>query len=379
MKRAVFQSTPAAFPRLTLAVALCGLAGSCSKAPPASSAPSVAVARTVRSRLATVMTLQGEFYPYQDILVFAKVSGYVSDIRVDIGDCVKVGGMIATIEVPELSDQLASTVAGEQHAEADYAIAHLNYQRLAAVNQTQPNLVAQQEIDDAQAKDSATFAAVSIAKADVAKYRALTDYTRIVAPFTGVITKRFADLGSLIQAGTSSGTMPLVELAEDDLLRLRFPVPESETPLIHLGKEVQCTVAAVHRSFTGKIVRDEWAIDRSTRTMIAEVDVPNSDGRLKAGMYATVVLPLQTAPDALAVPLQALSGEEHPTVMVLGADGFLSERRVNVGLKTATSAEISSGLAEGDLVVVGGRGGLRPGDKAVGQAVDLETNPSSTP
>jgi RND family efflux transporter MFP subunit len=335
----------------------------------------VAVARTARTRLASAMTLQGEFHPYQDILVYAKVSGYVSAIRVDIGDRVKAGDMIATLEVPELSDQLAAAAAGELHAEADNAIAHLNYQRLAAVNQTQPNLVAQQDVDDAQAKDNATAAAVSLAKADAAKYRTLMDYTRIVAPFTGVITKRFADLGSLIQAGTSSGTVAMVELAEDDLLRLRFPVPEAETPLIHLGKTVQCTVDAVHRTFTGRIVRDEWAIDRSTRTMIAEVDVPNSGGDLKAGMYATIVLPLRTAPDALAVPLQALSGGEHPVVMVLGADGILSERQVNVGLQTETAAEISSGLAEGDLVVVGDRSGLHSGDKAAGRLTDAEAQP----
>jgi RND family efflux transporter MFP subunit len=243
------------------------------------------------------------------------------------------------------------------------------------VNRTQPNLIAQQDLDDAQAKDSATAATVSLARADAAKYRTLMDYTRIAAPFAGVITKRFADLGSLIQEGTSSGTMPIVELAENDLLRLRFPVPESETPLIHVGKAVQCSVDAVHRTFAGKIVRDEWAIDRSTRTMIAEVDVPNSGGDLKAGMYATVVLPLQTAPDAVAVPLQALSGGEQPTVMVVEADGTLSERPVKVGLETATEAEISTGLAEGELVVVGDRSALHPGDKAVGRLTDAGARP----
>jgi RND family efflux transporter MFP subunit len=321
------------------------------------------------------MSLQGEFHPFQDILVYAKVSGYVSAIRVDIGDRVKAGDLIATLEVPELKDQLAAAAASEQRAETENAIAHLNYQRLADVNRSQPNLVAQQDLDDAQAKDSASAATVAVAKADAARYRALMDFTRIEAPFAGVVTKRFADLGSLIQAGTSSGTMPLVELAEDDLLRLRFPVPEAETPLIHKDKTVQCTVDAIHRTFSGKIVRDEWAIDRSTRTMIAEVDVPNTDSELKAGMYATIVLPLQSATDVLAVPLQALSGEEHPSVMVLGADGILSEHRVGVGLRTASSAEITSGLREGELVVVGDRSGLHAGDKAAPGPIDPEPHP----
>jgi RND family efflux transporter MFP subunit len=361
--------------RVAGAAALVALAASCSKAPEARGAPTVAVARTARTRLASTMTLQGEFHPYQDVLIYAKVSGYVSAIRVDIGDRVKAGDLIATLEVPELKDQLAAAAAGELHAETENAIAHLNYQRLTGVNQAQPNLIAQQDLDDAQAKDSASAATVSLAKADASKFRTLMDYTRITAPFAGVITKRFADLGSLIQAGTSSGTMPLVELAEDDLLRLRFPVPEAETPLIRPGKSVQCTVDAVHRTFAGSIVRDEWEIERSTRTMIAEVDVPNPGGELKAGMYATIVLPLQTASGVLTVPLQSLSGDERPSVMVLGADGVLAERQVRTGLRTADAAEVSSGLEEGDLVVVGDRSGLHTGDRAVGRPVDPDTQP----
>ena len=290
-------------------------------------------------------------------------------------ETIKAGDLIATLEVPELNDQLAAATAGETHASTENAIAHLNYQRMVGVNKTQPNLIAQQDLDDAQAKDSASAATVALAKADAAKYRTMTDYTRIAAPFAGVITKRFADLGSLIQAGTSSGTMPLVELAEDDLLRLRFPVPEAETPLIHVDKTVQCTVDAVHRTFAGRIVRDEWAIDRSTRTMIAEVDVPNPDSTLKAGMYASIVLPLQTASGVLAVPLQALSGDEHPSVLVLGGDGVLAVHQVGVGMRTADSAEITSGLDEGDLVVVGDRSGLLPGEKASGRPVDTGSQP----
>jgi RND family efflux transporter MFP subunit len=321
------------------------------------------------------MTLQGEFHPYQDILVYAKVSGYVSAIPVDIGDRVKAGDLIATLEVPELRDQMTAAVAEQQHAETENAIAHLDYERLVGVNRSQPNLIAQQDLDEAQAKDAATAASVALARAEAAKYRTMVSYTRITAPFAGVITKRFADLGSLIQAGTSSGTVPIVELAEDDLLRLRFPVPEAETPLIHADKPVRCAVDAVHRAFEGRIARDAWDIDRSTRTMIAEVDVPNPGGDLKAGMYATIVLPLETAPNALAVPLQALSGDEHPTLMVLGANGTLSERPVTVGMRTANSVQIASGLAEGDLVVVGDRGGLKPGDKAAPRVVDAEPQP----
>jgi len=348
-------------PGILAGLALLAL-GACSKSPPPPETRVVAVVKTARTRLANTMTLQAEFEPYQDILVHGKVSGYVNLIRVDIGDRVKAGDLIATLEVPELSDELEGATASEQRARADHAVAHLDFQRLQEVKQSQPNLIAQQELDDVTAKDDASAAALAAAKAEADRYRALMSYTRITAPFAGVITKRFVDLGSLIQAGTSSNSEPLVELAQDDLLRLRFPIPEAETPAIHAGEEVKVSVGALHRSFSGRIVRDAWAIDRSTRTMLAEVDVPNADDTLKAGMYASIVLPLEEADNVLAVPLQALSPGDAPTVLVVGSGGAVEARTVSVGLRTASRAEIRSGLREGDAVIVSDRGGLNPGD-----------------
>jgi RND family efflux transporter MFP subunit len=229
------------------------------------------------------------------------------------------------------------------------------------VNKNQPNLVAQQDLDDAEAKDAATEAAAATAKADAERFSTLSDYTRVLAPFDGVITKRFVDNGSLVEAGTSPNAGPVVELAENELLRLRFPVPEAETPLVHLGGSVGVTVDALHKAFTGKIARDAWDIDRSTRTMIVEVDVPNPDAVYKAGMYASVTLDVQDASGVLAVPLQALSSGDSPSILVVGAGDALELRPVVVGMRTATLAEIRSGLSEGDLVVVGDRSGLGPG------------------
>lgn len=345
---------------------------------PAQQPRTVAVTRVVRRTLSDRMTVQADFHPFQDIAVHAKVSGYVSMIRVDIGDRVKAGDLLANLEIPELQDNLnkanADLQASEQEvarAEADYANAHQIYQRLQDVARAHPNLVAQQELDTTKAKDAAALGALGAAKqhrqgaqAEVSRVNTLIAYSHITAPFSGIITKRFADVGALIQAGTSSSTqaMPLVQLAEDDLLRLWFPVPEAETPLIENGKTVDVTVPALNDTFKGTIARYAWQIDLATRNMTTEVDVKNPDGRIKAGMYAYVKLPLREAKDALVVPVQALSTTDPPDVLVVNGAGTLERRQVTVGLRTANEAEIQSGLNPGDEVVIGNRADLRPGE-----------------
>jgi RND family efflux transporter MFP subunit len=347
----------------------------------------VPVVRAVRENLQTDVTLQGEFIPYQDIMVHAKVSGYVSMIKVDIGDRVKQGDLLATLEIPELQDNInkakASLSATEQEideAQADYRNLDQIYQRLADVAKAHPTLVAQQDLDTAKSKEVAALGALGAAQqhrdeaqAELGRLNTLAAYENITAPFDGIITNRFADLGSLIQAGTSSDTqsLPLVQLAQDSLLRLRFPVPEAQTPLIENGRKVEITVPALDRTFIGRIIRYAWLINRSTRTMTTEVDVENPQGVIKAGMYAYVKLPLRVANQALAVPLQALTIGDSPTVMVLAKDGRLEERKVKVGIRTADKAEIVNGLEAGDPVVVGNRAGLDAGEKVKPKFVDL--------
>jgi RND family efflux transporter MFP subunit len=358
-----------------------------SQSPNAAESKVVPVVRTVRENLQTDVTLQGEFIPYQDIMVHAKVSGYVSMIKVDIGDRVKQGDLLAKLEIPELQDninrakaKLSATGQEIDEAQANYTNLHLLYQRLADVAKAHPSLVAQQDLDTAKSKEIGALGALGAAQehrdeaqAELGRLNTLAAYENITAPFDGIITNRFADLGSLIQAGTSSDTqsLPLVQLAQDSLLRLRFPVPEAQTPLIENGKQVEITVPALDRTFIGTIIRSAWLINRSTRTMTTEVDVENPQGLIKAGMYAYVKLPLRVAHQALAVPLQALTIGDSPSVMVLAKDGRLEERKVKVGIRTADKAEVVSGLEEGDPVVVGNRAGLDAGEKVKPKFVDL--------
>jgi RND family efflux transporter MFP subunit len=339
----------------------------------------VAVARVTRQDLYSEQTFYAEFRPYVEVELHAKVSGYVRQMKVDFGDRVKAGQLLATLEVPELGDELQNAVATEQKAEADYTNAHKLYQRLAAVNsKAHPDLVPQQDIDTAEAKDRTTFAAIAAAKADVAKYQSLVDYTRITAPFDGVITKRYADPGALIQAGTASDTqaLPLVRVSDNYRLRLDFPVDLRYVKDIHVGDPVEVQVESLgDKILSGKITRSSLRVDDATRTMTAEIEVPNPNLELVPGMYARVVLKVQRCPQALAVPTEAVArggtqaGAEggKATVYIVNSEQRVEERAVMLGLETPASYEVLSGLKEGDLVLVGDRSKV-----TVGQQVEAK-------
>jgi RND family efflux transporter MFP subunit len=190
-------------------------------------APTAPAARVQREDLSKIVPIPAEFRPYVEVELHAKVSGYLDKMNVDFGDRVKAGQLLATIEIPELHDELNNALAVERRADADYTNAHLDYTRLADVNKEHANLVAQQDIDAAQAKDNMAAAAVGAAQADVGKYRTLVGYTQITAPFDGVITHRYVDPGALVQAGTSTeNTQPLLEISDNYHLRLDFFVSE---------------------------------------------------------------------------------------------------------------------------------------------------------
>jgi RND family efflux transporter MFP subunit len=362
----------------------------------ANNEPIVSVAKLEREDLTEDLWLSAEFHPYQEVSLHSKVTGYLKSIAVDYGDHVKAGQKIAELEVPELEDELAKARSAYQaslqdvkKAEADFSQADIVYQRLLGVSKEHPKLVAQQELDDARTKHDAMNGALGAARQRVAesqseidRTKTLFDYTTITAPFEGIITRRYVDPGALIQAGTassSSQSAPIVDLAQQSLLRLVFPVPESATPTIRDGAPVEIAVTALNEKFQGTISRFAGKVDRSTRTMHTEVDVPNPDDRYTPGMYAFVRIILKEAKHTLAVPIQALAGGDRPSVFIINKDGVIEERTVTVGLQTPDKVEIKEGLAEGDLVIVGRRNGARPGQKAVGKIAEPAKTTDSTP
>jgi RND family efflux transporter MFP subunit len=361
--------------------------------PGASAAPPiVAVARAGPASLAKTVVLTAEFRPFQSIEVHAKVAGYVKQIMVDVGDRVKAGQTLAVLEVPEMSDDVERANAAHKRTEADvehakdelkraqaaHQASHLIYQRLFDVSKQRPNLVAEQEIDDAKAKDLASEAGVSAAKSALAaaeqsvavsqvdqqRTNTMLAYTKITAPFTGVISKRYADTGAMIQAGTSSQTqaMPLVRLSQIDLLRLILPVPEEIVAHIRIGNAVEVRVPSLNKTLVGRVARFSDAVSTATRTMETEVDVPNGSLTLVPGMYAEAVLTLDRRENALAIPLLAVATNgDKSTVYVVNSENKVEQREVKLGIQTAHRAEVIAGLRDGDLVIVGNRSQVQQG------------------
>ena len=326
--------------------------------------PTVAVVKVNREDLYKEITIPAEFRPYNEVELHAKVSGYVRQINVDIGDRVRPGELLAVLEIPELQDELDHARAAQQRAAADYKDAHLAYTRLIEVNKQHRNLIAQQDLDTAEAKDATAAGALAGARSEVQKYRTLVSYTRITAPFGGVVTKRYADPGALIQAGTSSQqALPLVRVSDNNLLRLDFPVSVDYVSGIHLGAEAAVTVGSLeNRTFEGKIARFSGKVDDSTRTMIVEMEVPNPTLELVPGMYAKVQIKVDQREHVLAIPVEAVASGGQ-SVLVVNNANKVEERPVKFGIETASMYEVVSGLNEGDLVMLGNAAQVTPGQK----------------
>jgi RND family efflux transporter MFP subunit len=386
---------------LTAPVLLAGCART-GKVDAAASAPVAAVVTVARHDLANTLEIASEFEPYQEIEVYAKVSGYIQKLYVDWGTHVKEGQPLADLEIPELQQQLQEDQATIHRNESEldraheelnransaYKVAHLTYSRLADVQKTQPGLVAQEDIDISEGKDLEANAGVSAAKdalasaeqavaaskATLDKDKALYSYSHIVAPFEGVVTRLYAYKGALLPGGTSSNTQALCRLSQNSLLRLVIPVPERAVPDLRLGEKIDVKVSTTGKNFTGKVIRVSDQIDLQTRTMHTEVEVPNPGYELVPGMYASAEIPLQTAQKALTLPMQAVqpSGPDKGTVLVVNSANQIERRTVTLGLQTGTQVEIVSGLNENDRVIFGSQGQYQPGELVSPKAVQAQ-------
>ncbi|HVC91687.1 MAG TPA: efflux RND transporter periplasmic adaptor subunit [Acidobacteriaceae bacterium] len=349
----------------------------------------------------TSITVPGVFQAYQDVLVHAEVSGYIKNIFVDIGDRVHTGEVLAILEVPELDADVNAAQAAVRRdkseiqrtrndvarAVAVHTALHAEYARLKTAAATLPGLIAQQDLDNKQAQDLSSEAQIDAAKSayaaaqekvseDVAtlqRYKAMQAYSYVRAPFNGVVTFRFADTGALIAAGTdeSKNAMPIVRLAQSDLLRLRMPVPESDANYMRIGGPAVVQVQSTGETIHTKIVRFTRSLDTDTRTMLTEVDIPNQDLHLSPGMYANTTFPLRRDRDAMVVPIDAIAEGDQPYVLIVDNTNHVVKSPVVLGIQGPNFYQVVKGVHIGDRVIVGSLSDYQPGQKVAPSAVDM--------
>jgi membrane fusion protein (multidrug efflux system) len=334
--------------------------------------PVVSVIRPQRADMVRSIELPGDLVGFYESALHAKVTGYLQSITVDKGDWVKAGQVLATIQVPELHSNL-------RQAEANLRITQITYERLHHVQQTDPRLVSQEDVDIA-------FAKYQQAKATVQTLQTMVGYTQITAPFDGVVTGRFADPGALIRAGggdigvnETSGLIspgategagghrggggPVLTIAKIDKLRVYVYVPEQVCSMVHRG-----STATLHfeefpgRNFTGVVARFAYSLDLATRTMLTEIDIDNPSHQLYPRMYAHVTLNLVNHPDVLRLPVNAIGSLATSPFVFLVSDGHLVKRPVTTGINDGQYVEITSGLTGSELVVSAVRPTLQSGE-----------------
>jgi RND family efflux transporter MFP subunit len=259
--------------------------------------------------------------------------------------------LLAELEVPELVADLA------QH-QAEVSVARTNYERLAEARRKSPDLVVPQTVEELRGQ-------WEVAAARLQRTETLLRYARLMAPFGGVVTARFVDPGAFIPAATSGSTPPsaaLVTLMDFARIRVQVFVPEAEVPLIRNGLPVQIRVEELGTNgFAGTVTRFAYALDPATRTMLTEIEIPNPDGRLRPGMYASVQIELERKADALLVPVQALAVEKAGSFVFTIADGKARKVPVRAGFNDGVNAEIREGLSPGEAVILGGKQALTDG------------------
>src|SRR5437867_1870579 len=317
----------------------------------ATSPVAVQVVRPRRGSITRNVTLPGEIKPYQQATLYAKVAGYLKTISVDKGDRVKEGDLIADIEVPEMLADLA-------RYKAEVEVAELDYKRLSESQKTVPDLVVPQTVDNARGK-------LDVAKANLERTETLLGFAKIAAPFSGVITKRMVDPGAFIPAATSGSAAQnaaIVTLTDFNRVRIQVAVPELETSLVATDQPVKVTVDGLRgRSFDAKITRFSYTLDETTKTMLAEIELPNPNLELRPGMYAVVKIGIEQKGDALLVPVEALVVERAGAFVFTVTGTQAKKTRVQTGFNDGSNAEIISGVKPDQPLILVGKSPLSDG------------------
>ena len=337
--------------------------------PTAAGALPVQVMNPQRRDLAYTITLPANISPWYQATLFAKVPGYLTWMGSDKGDVVKKGQLLAVIDAPEVREQY-------EQAKADYAIKRLTYERLLNVWKENPDVIAKQDVDVAEA-------AAEGAKHLRDNRHTMLEYTKVSAPFSGVITARFADPGALIQSAAVSATqaVPLYTIMDLDTVRVYVSVPQEVALLAKPGVPAVLSFKELPgQEFKGSVTRTTEALDPATRTLLVEIDMPNKERQLQPGMFVSTTLYLRQHTNALAIPPAAIvtSGSDKGKFVFIVEQGKARLVRIKTDLDDGLWVEVIEGLTGNEDLVVVGKAGLTDGQAVKTSAYNLpEGKPSS--
>lgn len=308
------------------------------------------------------VTLPGTLFGLIEATVYARSSGYVVRWSKDIGAPVKKGELLAQITAPEVDQQLNQAEAALAQSAASEALAETTATRWQSLREK--DAVTQQDLDERLSAYKQAQSDLAAAAANVSRLRTLQGFNNVTAPFDGVVTRRNIDIGDLVNAGNGGTGSAMFAVAQVDPLRLYIYVPQAYAHQIKVGEAVTVTLAErVGERYQGVIARTARAIDTTTRTMQVEIRVPNPDGRLIAGSYVQVLLPIKGESTGMVVPTNVLLFRPSGVyVAVVDGRGRVDLKLVQLGTDFGTAVEVLSGLQPGDQIVINPADSLATGD-----------------
>ena len=332
--------------------------------------PTVSVIHATAASGQEDLVLPGTMQAYVESPIYARTSGYVKKWYHDIGTRVKQGDLLADIDTPEVDQQLSQAKADLATAQANASLSKITADRFQELIKTDG--VSKQEVDNAVGDLAAKNAIVKSAEANVGRLEELEGFKHVVAPFSGVVTRRQTDIGQLVNAGNGGASQELFTLAQTDPLRVYVNVPEASAPAIRSGLPAYLELTQYPgRKFEGKVVRTAEAIDLASRTLLTEVDVPNHAGELLPGGYAQVHLAVQVSGEHVQVPVNALLFRaEGLRAVVVDANHKVRLQPLTIGRDYGNALEVLQGLSASDWIV------LNPADSLEeGQQVNVKEVP----
>jgi RND family efflux transporter MFP subunit len=310
------------------------------------------------------LDLPGTLQPLHEAVMYARSAGYVRHWYADIGAHVSAGEILATIEAPEVDQQVQEAQAQLKQATATLALAESDLDRWKSL--AHDSAVSQQELDQKTAAYQASAATANAQRANLQRLTSVQGYSRVTAPFAGVVTARNVDVGALVSPGTSgagTGGAGLFRVSQTDTMRVYVNVPQSLVPSIHVGQSASVSLSEQQgRTYTGRVARTSDALDPATRTLLVEVDVANTDHSLLSGSFVQVGLTTAGMQPAIVVPANALLVNATGTQVIVVDDHNVAHyHKVTVGRDYGATVEILSGVDEGAIVALNPSDQIRDG------------------